>query len=77
MSKTEESILSALRAFGRRKDAGEECVIIRRSDHPYVDGDYFYAIAPAEKRHWTAGEHQLTQDEVAALWYGADCPPWR
>ena len=75
MSKTDQSIRKALKTFGRVKRSGDDCLIIRRPDHPHIDGDYFYAMRPSEKRLWTATEKALTQDEIAALWYAADCPP--
>lgn len=67
---TAESINSALRNYARLDDA----ILIKRTDHPNVDGDYYYAIRRSEKRLWTAGETVLTADEIKALWYAADCP---
>jgi hypothetical protein len=64
-------ILSALRTYER---SNSTAVIVLRTDHPHVDGDYYYAIQPADKHAWTDGERQLTADEITDLWYEADCP---
>lgn len=73
---SEQSIHAALKGFAKIKSAGSECLIIKRTDHPHVQGDYFYAIRPADKQAWTNAETVLTQDEIAELWYAADCPPY-
>lgn len=73
---TDQNILTALKNFAQIKATGSDCLIVKRTDHPHVAGDYFYAIRPADKRLWTAGEKALTQDEIADLWYSADCPPY-
>lgn len=69
---TEESILSALRTFARIRDTGSDCIIVKRTDHPDISGDYFYAIRPNEKHAWTPGETTIPPID---LWYAAGCPP--
>lgn len=66
---------SALKQYGRMRNRGEACFIVKRADHPHIAGDYFYCSKPQDKTAWTAGETVLTDDEIAALWYALECPP--
>lgn len=74
-TQTNPNIVTALVEWGRMKKRGEDALLILRTDHPHIAGDWFYAIKTADKRKWTAGERALTQDEITDLWYAADCPP--
>jgi hypothetical protein len=71
-----DSIHTALKSFAQIKASGTSAMIIRRDNHPHVDGTYFYAIRPADKHAWASGETALSQDEIADLWYGAGCPSY-
>jgi len=41
------------------REQGETALALCRTDHPYVNGDYFYAIRLADKHAWTPGERVL------------------
>lgn len=64
----------ALIKYGRLRNAGADAIIVRRTDHPHVDGNYYYAIRRDAKHGWTGGESVLSVDEIADLWYSEDCP---
>lgn len=64
----------ALVKYGRLLSAGADAIIVKRTDHPHISGDYFYAIRRADKHAWTPGETILTAHEIADLWYAEDCP---
>ncbi len=72
---TKQSVLKALENFDRISRRGGDALIVERTDHPEIDGSYFYAIKRSEKRLWTVGETQLTQDQITDLWYSVGCPP--
>lgn len=48
-----EAHTKALKTFAR---SGQSQLVILRTDHPHVPGDYFYSIAEAGKFAWTPGE---------------------
>jgi hypothetical protein len=64
----------ALVKYGRLVNAGADAILVKRTDHPHISGDYFYAIRREDKHAWTSGETTLTTDEIADLWYAEDCP---
>jgi hypothetical protein len=64
----------ALVKYGRLIDGGADAIIVKRTDHPHVSGDYFYAIRRDDKHAWTPGETILTANEITDLWYAEDCP---
>ncbi len=38
---------------------GFHYLVIKRTDHPEVSGDYFYVIKDTDKRLWTDGEELI------------------
>jgi hypothetical protein len=56
------------------RDSSRPVLVIKRTDHPRVDGNYYYAIRADEKHAWTPGETVLDADGIAGEWYAADCP---
>lgn len=41
------------------RERGTTALVICRTDHPSIAGDYFYAIPLADKHAWTPGERVL------------------
>lgn len=53
-----ETIAKAKDIFER---TGEDVLVVYRSDHPVIKGDFFYAIKASDKRRWTPGEMEITR----------------
>ncbi len=47
------------RARSKAEAQGIIWLVIKRTDHPMVAGDYFYAIADDDKHAWTVGEEVI------------------
>lgn len=56
-----EATEKALKTFAR---TGHPQLVILRTDHPHVAGDYFYTIAKSGKHAWTPGERLIMAVEA-------------
>lgn len=48
-----------VKATSLARERGTSALAICRTDHPSIEGDYFYAIPLAEKHAWTPCERVL------------------